>query len=186
MPCVSAGQVVEGVMRRVTVAAFVAIGMMAVLAGDAERRPPAGAEETVFRLYRDFGSVALIEEADFEVPVLVDQPREVLVRYLEDDLVTLLLKDRECERREHAICQLDFDFMFATNGLFDSRLGIARTPDPAVVKVSLYSPQREIRALLRYTLRQTASGWRIHDVAEDSGPAGRHWSLLAILRGGKS
>lgn len=172
-------------MRRLVAVALVAVGLMVVAASAAERRPPTGTEAVVFQLYRDFGFRAAIDETDFELPLLIDQSRDVLARYFDDELTTLLLKNRECDIKSHGICTLDGDFMLDTNGNPHKHVAILASPDPAVVRVSLYGEQ-EGTTVLHYTLRKTAAGWRIHDVARVSGPGDRHWSLLAILRGGKS
>ena len=173
-------------MRRLVAVALVAVGMMVVMASAAERRPATGAEAVVFQLYRDFGFRAVIDETDFELPLLIDQPRQVLARYFDDELTALLLKNRECDIKSHGVCTLDGDFMLDTNGDPHKHVAILATPDPAVVRVSLYGERDVDRSVLQYTLHKTAAGWRIHDVARVSGPADRHWSLLAILRGGKS
>ncbi len=139
------------------------------------------AEETpaqvVTRLYRDFAWEAVIEEPVAAGKTLVEQPRDVLRRYLDDALADLILADRACVRRTGEVCRLDFVPIWGSQdpaGASGLHVSAARdTPD--VVSVRFRTPGGE-PTKLTFRMKRTAGGWRIADIEYGSSP-----SLVTVL-----
>ena len=62
----------------------------------------------VATLYHDFAAEAVIDDTAFAGEGLFTQPRAVLAKYLDEPLVALVLKDRQCSRQSHELCRLSF------------------------------------------------------------------------------
>jgi hypothetical protein len=134
--------------------------------------------DVVARLYRDFAWEAVVETPIWRGHELLDQPRAVLARYFDDDLVRLWLADRACEARTHEICKIDFMPIWDSQDPSGTFVNIAPTEDSTVVTVELRHPYNQLK-LLHYRLVKTAAGWRIHDIVLPG-----KWSLVSILSGG--
>jgi hypothetical protein len=139
------------------------------------------AEETpaqvVTRVYRDFAWEAVIEEPVAAGKTLAEQPRDVLIRYLDDALTALILEDRACVRRTGEICRLDFVPIWGSQdpaGASGLHVSTARDA-PDVVSVRFRYPNGEV-AKLTFRMARTARGWRIADIAYGSSP-----SLVTVL-----
>lgn len=130
------------------------------------------------QLYSDFAWEATGGDDGETGRTFVDQPKAILLRYLEPQLATLLLRDRDCVRRSSEICRLDFA------PLWDSQ-------DPDAADVSFTQPDGVPNAVvahirdhrgavvsITYRLQRTEAGWRIADIEYASGH-----SLRAILGG---
>lgn len=148
-----------------------------IFAASCDRGGEASAISVVQQLYADFACEAVVSEpvcgAQYD---MVNQPRAVLARYFDDQLVQLWLADRECATRTREICNLDFAPIWDSQDPSGTSVRILATADSGVVDVEVYRHPTSEKTVLRYTLVQTRAGWRIHDIAH-----GDAWSLVALL-----
>jgi hypothetical protein len=142
----------------------------------AQRAKPPDAAATVAQLYRDFAWEAVVEEPPWHGHDLIDQPRAVLLRYFDERLTDLLLADRACASRTHAICRLDFLPIWASQDPAATGLKVLPTQDSSVVVVKFRYPSGGDSIELRYQVLKTKRGWRIDDISQ-----GSRWSLRALL-----
>jgi hypothetical protein len=151
-----------------------ALSSVCLLFGIATMSPAAEpASDTPFamtvRLYRDYAA-----EAIFVTPTtrtFFAEPPAVLEQYLDDSLVELILKDRNCH---YAICNLDFLPMWDSMDPLGAQVEVKPSADPGVVLVKLTYPNGS--TTVRYHFRSTSKGWRIYDVDTYKG------SLVALLK----
>ncbi len=144
--------------------------------GKARAPRPTGADSVVAQLYRDFAWEAVLDAPPAPAPALIDQPRPVLRRYFDDRLTALILQDRACAARTHAICRVDFDPLWASQDP-DGAHGVKIQPPDSlgIVRVALrYTNGCEVA--LAYRISRTKEGWRITDIDYASGP-----SLFTLL-----
>ncbi len=137
---------------------------------------PSGAVAIVVKLYRDFAWEAVIVEprqSEFE---LLRQPREVLARYFDENLVSLLMKDRACVETTHEICNLDYLPMWAGQDPGAYELKVMETNDPHRISVNFIYPVSARKAVLSYRVSKTSAGWRVSDILQ-----GDENSLLTSL-----
>jgi hypothetical protein len=135
--------------------------------------------EVVRQLYSEFACEAVVDAPGCdEQHELADQPRDVLGRYFDDRLTTLWLADRDCARRTRQICALDFSPIWDSQDPTGTYVRIVAAADSSHVDVALRGPASQGLRKLRYTLVQTASGWRIRDIDAPS-----KWSLVRLLSG---
>lgn len=163
-------------MSRLTIGTILlALGHLAAAAESGADVPPQVA--VVRSLYERFAAEAVLNQPSADVE-LVDQPMSVLSRYFDKELGTLWMQDRECAKRTHEICRLDF------SPLWDSQ-----DPSGATVSIEPDTEQDSVRAIIGYGSKErrvvhfklvhTQAGWRIHDIAFD----GERQSLRRILGG---
>lgn len=122
---------------------------------------------TVAQLYRDYAWEAVVVEPDAAALVLVEQPRNVLSKYFDDELTALLLKDRECVRRTKGICNLEFSPLWASQVPGATELKVTGAADPSSVTVTFRHPGEKTPTRLQYRMRRTPAGWRIQDIVYD-------------------
>lgn len=142
----------------------------------AQRTRPSPGVTLVRQLYADFACEAVIDSGCDSRHEFVDQPKSVLAKYFDDNLVKLWLADRRCAARTHEICNLDFSPIWDSQDPSGSFVNISQTPDSAVVQVELRHPYYKEARLLDYRLVKTAAGWRIHDISRRG-----EWSLVGLL-----
>lgn len=135
-------------------------------------------EEVVAWLYRDFAWEAVLS-MQFKGEGFIDQPREVLERYLVGDLAALIVKDRECARRTREVCKLDFHPLFASSdpGAADLEIKAIRSQ---LVHVRFRYPGNGERVEVDYGVVYTVAGWRVNDIHYKGKP-----SLKSLLTGGR-
>ena len=152
------------------------IGAVSLTRLDAQVKPSASVA-LVVRLYADFACEAVVDTPGCDGHhELVDQPKPVLARYFDAQLVRLWLADRSCAARSHEICNLDFTPMWASQDPIGTTVRILPTVDSAAVDVELRNTQSSAKRVLRYALVKTPDGWRIHNIS-----MGKEWSLVALL-----
>jgi hypothetical protein len=136
----------------------------------------AGSTAVVVQLYRDFAWEAVFDEPVSPGRALLEQPRDALLRYFDDSLTSLILRDRSCAARTRGICRLDWDPIWASQdpGGYHS-IRISATTDSAVVAVSFRDHQGSL-VTLSYRMSRTMRGWRVQDIVDGAGH-----SLLAVL-----
>jgi len=154
-----------------------AVGVCVVaLAVPATAQAPSAALAAVTKLYQDFAAEAVIDTAELSMPDLFGRPKAAMARYLDDELVALVLADRECSRRTHEVCNLDFAPIWDSQDMVGATVKIAAGKDSSHVQVEVrYAPNGVRR--LTYVMVHTPAGWRVHDIEYDS-----HESLVAMLR----
>ncbi|MDB4908365.1 MAG: hypothetical protein JWO05_3149 [Gemmatimonadetes bacterium] len=157
---------------------FLAVLMSAIAVAPIEAQAKPSAPVTLIAsLYAAFACEAVVDAPGCDsTHELMDQPKPVLARYFDAQMVRLWLADRKCAAQSREICSLDFAPMWSSQDPIGTTVRILPTNDPRLVDVELLSPQGKTRQLLRYTLVKTPQGWRIHDIS-----LGKEWSLLALL-----
>jgi hypothetical protein len=159
-------------MKRLVTLLLLATALFAASA-DAELRPPKenSPEGIVFKLYRDYAWEAVMA-AGYDG--LMQQPPQTLKQYFDDNLTTLILRDRKCSEKGE-ICRLDFDPVWASQDPAAVDLIVEKTKKKDTIKVKFRYPSNNEKIELKYRVIQTPRGWRISDIS------GKDWSLLAIL-----
>jgi hypothetical protein len=153
------------------------VALVSALASGSAQTKPSPAVAVVRQLYADFACEAVIDEPGCDSRhELVDQPRAVLAKYFDDQLIRLWLADRLCAARTHEICNLDFSPIWNSQDPSGTFIRISPTSDSTKVDVELRHPFYKEPRLLHYTLVPTRAGWRIHDIA-----SGKEWSLVTLL-----
>lgn len=119
----------------------------------------------VSKLYQAFAYEAVLDSPS--APVFVDQPKEVLLRYVTPKLYELIHRDRVCTMTRHEICRLDFGPLWGN-----------QDPSGTTVQFEVGASNNTVVAHLRigsnstrltYSLVRTAVGWRVDDIAYDDG-----------------
>lgn len=134
------------------------------------------AVQVVAQLYRDFAWEAVVEQPQWRGHELLNQPRTVLARYFDSNLVALIRRDRRCVARTGEICKLDFAPIWASQDPGASELAVTAGDKPEIVNVSFRYPSNGSRLELTYRLVKTQAGWRIADIRYESDS-----SLVSIL-----
>ncbi|HEV8215211.1 MAG TPA: hypothetical protein VGP95_05235 [Gemmatimonadaceae bacterium] len=164
-------------MRVWRIGATTVVAVVAIAGNVAGQSVRSGsALEVVARLYRDFAWEAVVETPNWQGHELLDQPRAVLARYFDNELIRLWLADRACEARTHEICKIDFMPIWDSQDPSGSFVSIDSTADPTLVKVQLRHPFKTEPRVLNYRLVKTPDGWRIHDIVRPG-----NWSLVSLL-----
>lgn len=133
-------------------------------------------KEVVARLYRDFAWEAVMLQPTWTG--IMDQPREVLERYFDKKLTTLILQDRACAKRE-GMCQLSFSPIWGSQDPSASDLEVQQSHESNMILVKFRYPSTNELVTLMYRLTKTSNGWRISDIFGNTD--GSKWSLLSIL-----
>ena len=104
--------------------------------------------------------------------------KEVLLKYFDDELTRLFIKDDECKKRAGGICSLDFDPIYDAQDFEENTtiLKIKRLKIPSSFEVTFNN--LGVRKLI-YKLTKTNDGWRISDIKYPEGH-----SLKEILSSG--
>ena len=139
---------------------------------------PKNSSDIVLRLYKDFAWETLIDEPLNAGRGFSEQPKEVLSRYLDDSLTSMLLAERACAGK-NGECGLSFLPLWAAQDVGATYLKVLPTADPTLVIVKFRFANGGGERTLRFRMVQTRRGWRVHDIVYDEGP-----SLRDILRGG--
>jgi hypothetical protein len=156
--------------------------LLALVASSALAQAPPGrtsAVNIVAQLYRDFAWEAVVQEPEWHGHGLLEQPRDVLARYFDDTITGLLLADRSCVAKRHAICRLDFSPIWNSQDPGASEVKVSATNDSSIVAVSFRYPSTGELIHLSYRMSRTQRGWRVHDIVYATGK-----SLLSLLDAG--
>ena len=132
-------------------------------------------EDVVAWVYRDFAFDAIMP-LYWKNASLIEQPKKTLLLYFTDNLASLILKDRQCVKRTHEICKLNFDPIFASQDPGVRDLEIAPADKSNTVHVKFSYPGNGEKINLSYKIEKTGYGWRISDIIYSDGG-----SLLKLL-----
>lgn len=140
--------------------------------------------DVVVQLYREYAWEAMLQEPAGRNGLLAQPPAE-LRRFFDDRLVSLILKDRECEKTTQGVCNLDFDPIWDSQDPAAYDMRIKPATESGIVRVEfllpgcekLPNPGARKKATIDYQVVKTPNGWRIADIR---GLAG---SLVDILSG---
>jgi hypothetical protein len=114
----------------------------------------------VEKLYRDYSLEFVAFKPEF--PTFADQPESVLTQYLTPDLASLILKDRECSRREKKACWIDTPSPWVRVGTVWRMLNIDVGEGSDVV--ARFTGVDGVTSLeLRYKVVRSGKDWRIDD-----------------------
>lgn len=153
-----------------------AIGACVLTAATAAAQVPSPSVAAVAKIYQDFAGEAVIDTAELSPLDLFSRPKAAMARYLDDDLIALVLADRECSQRKNEVCNLDFAPIWDSQDMVGVTVKIAPGKTPDRVQVALAFPPKDVRTLT-YVMTKTPAGWRVHDIEY-----GSHESLVAMLR----
>lgn len=137
-------------------------------------------EDVVAWLYRDFSWVAVMGDQYWKNDSLIEQPRQILALYFSDELVSLIMKDREYVKETHELGNLNFDPIFASQDPSADDLKISSVDKSDMVHVQYVCPYNQKQIKLDFKVERTTHGWRISDIVYENGV-----SLKKILRGDK-
>jgi hypothetical protein len=135
-----------------------------------------GAVAAIARLYQDYAAEAVIDSPDLSIADLFGRPKTTLARYLDEELVALVMADRACSARTQGVCNLDFAPIWDSQDPVGTTVKISQGKDASSVLVELRAGQADVRRLT-YRMVKSAAGWRVHDIEY-----GSHPSLVAMLR----
>ena len=114
-------------------------------------------------LYKTFAWQILSSSDDVFGKPLVQQEDPVLRRYFDQELTSLLIKDRHCAAKAGGICNLDFDPIFASQDPAAVDLSI-RSMSNDIVAVEFTYPANGEKVKLEYRLTKNQGAWRIGDI----------------------
>lgn len=114
-------------------------------------------------LYKAFAWQALSNSNDIFGAPVAQQEGAVLRRYFDQELASLLVKDHQCATASGALCNLDFDPIFASQDPAAADLSIRSAQNNSVVVEFTYPPSGE-KVRLEYRLARSQAGWRIVDI----------------------
>lgn len=143
---------------------------------DSSRVKNSEQEAIVAQLYRDFAWEAVVHQPSWIG--LMDQPREILERYFDKKLATLILQDRACAKKE-GVCKLNFLPIWGSQDPSARDMEVQQSDKAEIIVVKFRYPSTNEIITLRYQLTQTLNGWRISDISGIMN--GAKWSLLSIL-----
>jgi hypothetical protein len=95
-----------------------------------------------------------------------NEPREVLARYFDERMTDLLLKDRECVKREGGLCNITAALLYAAQDaeIVDFRLcESARGPEWIDVRFRNFGTD----VVIAFRTTRTKAGWRVADLVYD-------------------
>jgi hypothetical protein len=150
---------------------------LCALATTAVAQPLSGAVGFVAKLYQDFASEAIFDSPEYATLDLFSRPKATLARYLDDDLVALVMADRACSERKREVCNLDFAPIWDAQDVAGTTVKISATKEPSRVLVELKVRDEPAVRRLTYHMVKTPLGWRVHDIEYDS-----HESLVKMLK----
>jgi hypothetical protein len=130
----------------------------------------------VYKLYKNYGWTALFYDADdknasrFLGKPVTQQPKNILVRYFDENLAALLLRDANCVKNNPGIeCKLGFDPIFASQDVAAYDLKITDAGEGKVNVEYTYPSTHEKVKLLFFT-KKVKNEWRISDIHYSDGP----------------
>jgi len=130
----------------------------------------AGPVFVIYRLYKDYGWAALFHDSDgadaskFLGKSLARQPKNILMRYFDKDLVALLIRDANCVKSNPGKeCRLGFDPIFASQDVAAYDLKITDVGEGKVSVEYTYPSNSEKIRLLFFT-RKVKDKWKISDI----------------------
>lgn len=127
--------------------------------------PPSPQVAAVIRLYQAFAYEAVV---DYPLePGFIDQPREVLLRYIAPNLYELIHRDRICTITKHEICRLDFVPLWGNQDPSGTTVNVEAGPTSNTVVAHLRTGSHS--ANLTYSLVPTKAGWRVDNIVYDDG-----------------
>src|SRR5262245_15408984 len=165
-------------MSVVTKAAAAGMCVLALAVSAAAQPAPAGsALAAVVKLYQDFAAEAVIDSVEHQPADLFGRSKAAMARYLDDELVALVMADRECSQRKQEVCNLDFAPIWDSQDMIGVTVSIApgKSADRVLVQLK-FPPKNEVRKLT-FVMKKTPGGWRVHDIEYDG-----HESLVAMLK----
>lgn len=133
----------------------------------------------VEQLYRDYSWELVFFPPPDDWNVITNEPRQVLAKYFDDSLTSLIVADEACAAREGK-CNIDGSPIWDSNDPEASELVVAATNDPATVLVTFrrgYPPPQGAMVKIFYKMVRTSNGWRIRDIVQEDG-----WSFVAQLK----
>lgn len=132
----------------------------------AEQSPSPDAVSVVAQLYRDFAWEVVMEEPATPEKSLLEQPREVLTKYFDDNLTALLLKDRACVNKTGELCNLDYSPLWSAQDPGAAQLKVLNSSRPGIVVVKFRQLAEKKNVELSYRMTKTKLGWRISDITD--------------------
>ena len=159
------------------------LGFLVLAAADSAIAQSADSVRTalVTRLYKQFSWEATGGDDGPEGRTFIDQPRRVLLRYLEPGLAELLLRERACVRESEAVCRLDFAPLWGSQDPDAAEISFSSmTGTPNAVVASIGSSSGAV-TIVTYRMVRTRMGWRISDIQYARGA-----SLRTILSDGQA
>lgn len=130
-----------------------------------------GPESVVQTLYKNYAwNVRRTRSVD-------NEPKEILVKYFDENLTGLLLKNQECEDREQGECNISADILYFSQDpeITDFRI-CAMSSGTNTVSVQF---KDGLPRVVRFKLSNTPAGWRVSNIfyTWDTGSA----SLVEML-----
>ena len=125
-------------------------------------------ERIIYKLFK-------VHRPQINKPISFDD-KDTLLQFFTPTLTSLLLRDIECRKRTHEICNLDFDPIFGAQDFENSPLNLM------VKRIGTNGHRYKVtftnitRRTLIYELKRTNNGWRIRDIIYPDGK-----SLRTIL-----
>ena len=114
-------------------------------------------------LYKAFAWQVLSNSDNVFGKPLLQEEVSVLRRYFDQELTSLLVKDRKCIAQTGEICNLDFDPIFASQDPAAADLTIRPAPNN-MVEVEFIYPSNGEKVRLEYRMVKNQAGWRISDI----------------------
>lgn len=115
-------------------------------------------------VYDAYAWEPVADESSAQRETLFSEPEPVLDRYFDDSFKAAILKDRACVERTKEICNLDFLPIWQTQdptGIKNVQVVAGKEPNSVIARfIGFFEEPMEVR----YSMTQTARGWRISDM----------------------
>jgi len=122
----------------------------------------------VAQMYKDFAWEVVIAEPEVGDSVNV-APVESLERYLSQDLIGLIIKDRACQEREEGICNIEFALLWDSQDPAVTDVRVTLDPTTELVEMNYASPGGEKVRIVFETMVIPTGEVRISDFRYASG-----------------
>jgi len=153
-------------MKRMSNCSWLALALVAALlpAVSLAAESLTGPQVLIVKLYKEYAWEAVIDEPVDSDAGLLEQPVDILNRYFDPHMVSLILRDRVCEEK-NGICRLDYDPIWDSqdpSGAMEMK--IQPMADSSKVSVDFIYAGHTTRMHIVYVLSRTRDGWRISDI----------------------
>lgn len=102
--------------------------------------------------------------------IALDREQE-LAKYFDSELTELFLKEEECKKRTHELCNTESDPIYCQQDFAESLKDLSVSPMPGQPNKYSVSFFNIAKRTLVYSMKETSVGWRVSDIQCEEGPS---------------